>query len=106
MHDVPPELASKHYFIEHLAQQIEAMEAGRAELQPTAYRLYTRRLRAALAGYPPARLARSLAVQHPCVAHAMAERFFDVHGLFPGPHGIGARNEARKLIARHVRPRV
>jgi hypothetical protein len=102
MTPVPPELASKHFFIEHLAQQLEAMEHGRTPVQPTAYRLYSRRLRTALAGYPPARLAHSLALHHPSVAEAMGERFFDMHGLFPGPHGVSSRNLARKLIAQFM----
>ena len=97
---VPPELASKHLYIEHIARQLDAMDEGRIGLQPVAYRLYAKRLRAALAGYPPAQLARGLAREHASVMHALDERHYDLHGTFPGRGAATAREATRRIIAR------
>lgn len=78
-----PALEGKHLFIEHLAQALEAMEAGRTPLNPVAYRLYARRLREAMAGCPEAPLAARLAGAHPVVAETLAERYFNIHGWLP-----------------------
>lgn len=95
-----PALQGKHLFIEHLAQQLEAMEQGRAPMRPVAYRLYARRLREAMAGYPEARLAAGLGGSHPAVAEALAVRFFDTHGFLPGTGKRAARSLAEQVLAR------
>lgn len=86
-------LQGKHLFIEHLAGQLEAMEAGRAPMRAVAYRLFARRLREAMAGYPEARLAAGLGEAHPVVAEALAARFFDTHGFLPGQRPLRALAE-------------
>ncbi|WP_119156178.1 hypothetical protein [Caldimonas tepidiphila] len=99
-----PALQGKHLFIEHLAQQLEAMEQGRAPVKAVAYRLFSRRLRQAMAGYPETRLAASLAGPHPAVAEGLAVRFFDTHGRLPGPGGRAAQEIAAELLARLRQP--
>lgn len=99
-----PALQGKHLFIEHLAGQLEAMEQGRAPMKAVAYRLFSRRLREAMAGYPEARLAASLAGPHPAVADALAVRFFDTHGFLPGPRALSARTIAAEAFERMRHP--
>ena len=91
---------SRQLYIAHLAQRLEAMERGRARLDAVAYRLWSRRLREAMAGCPEPLLARGLAVSHPSVAQALEQRFFNTHGMLPGPAGKTARKAADRLLKR------
>ena len=95
-----PALQRKHLFIEHLAERLEQMEAGIAPMKAIAYRLYARRLREALAGYPPARLASGLARRYAAVAEAVAVRHFDTHGVLPGPRANQSRSLADAALQR------
>ena len=99
-----PALRGKHFFIEHLAQRLEAMERGAEPMKAVAYRLYARRLREAMAGYPEARLAESLAHAHPAVAEALAVRHFDTHGVLPGAQAGAVLKAARSALERMRRP--
>lgn len=95
-----PRLEGKQLYIEHLAQRLQAMEAGDVPIAPIAYRLYARRLRAAAAGCPEQRLTRRLAQSHPAVAEMLAVRHFDEHGVLPGAAGSAARPVADALLRR------
>jgi len=97
------DLSKKDLFIQHLAQRLQAMESGSLALHPVAYRLFARRLRQAMAGYPEARLAVRLAEAYPAVAHAMADRFFDTHGRLPGPHARAALSATKTALRRAQR---
>lgn len=92
--------ATKLLFIEHLAQGLQAMELGKLQMNATAYRLYARRLREATAGFPEAKLAARLARSLPAVADALAMRFFDTHGILPGPEGEAVRRVAQEALLR------
>jgi hypothetical protein len=96
----PPTLANKLLFLEHLAQRIEAMEHGHNVMHAVAYRLYTRRLREALAGVPERLLARRLSHRSSAVAEAAANRFFATHGRLPGIGSHAARDRADDLLQR------
>lgn len=95
-----PRLEGKQLYIEHLAQRLQAMEAGDVPVAPIAYRLYARRLRAAAAGCPEQRLAQRLAQAYPAVAEVLAVRHFDEHGVLPGAAGGAARAAAEVLMRR------
>ncbi len=95
-----PILQSKRLFIEDLARRVEAMERSGRPIHPVAYRLYARRLREAMAGYPEALLRVQLGGAHPAVLHALARRHFDAHGEFPGADGAAARHEAERALRR------
>ena len=90
----------KQLYIAHLAARIEAMEGTPRKLNAFSYRLWTRRLREAMAGCPEPLLARGLAVSHPSVAQALEQRFFNTHGMLPGPSGPAARKAAERLLKR------
>jgi len=90
----------KQLYIAHLAARLEAMERAPRKLNAFSYRLWSRRLREALAGCPEPLLARGLAVSHPSVAQALELRFFNTHGMLPGPAGQAARKAADRLIKR------
>ena len=57
----------KQLYIAHLAARLEAMERSNARLNAFSYRLWSRRLREAMAGCPEPLLANGLAVSHPSV---------------------------------------
>lgn len=97
---IDPALEGKHLYIEHLAQGLEAMASGRQRLNPVAYRLFARRLREAMAGYPEAQLVAGLARRHAVVAETLADRHFDNHGRLPGPQGPALQRQAGEILAR------
>jgi hypothetical protein len=92
----PDHLHTQGLYIAHLAQRVEALERCAAP-PPVAYRLFTRRLQSALAGYPEV-LAARLGSQLPCVLHAVAQRHFDDHGAFSGAAAARARQAAWRLF--------
>jgi hypothetical protein len=94
----------KHLFIQHLAERLEQMECAAVPMQPIAYRLYARRLREALAGYPAGRLAGQLARRYPAVAEALACRHFDSHGFLLGTHAAQARVIGEDAMLRMKQP--
>lgn len=93
-------LASRRLYIVHLATSLERMEAGLQPMHPVAYRLFARRLKAAAAGYPEARLAADLGHDHPAVAELLDLRHFDVHGSLPGAAAARACRDAQLLLQR------
>jgi len=91
---------SRQLYIAHLAQRLEAMERGRARLDAVAYRLWSRRLREALAGCPEPVIARGLAVTHRSVHEALEQRHFDTFGVLSGAAGRAAARVADRLFER------
>ena len=101
-HSSPTE--SKQLFIQHLAERLEQMDCGAVRVQPIAYRLYARRLREALADYPPGRQQVELARRYPAVAEALATRHFNAHGWLPGSHAGHARAITELALVRMRQP--
>ena len=99
-----PASAGSYLFVEHLAETLEAMEAGRLALHAVAYRLFARRLRYALAACPRARLAASPVGSLDAVAETMANRYFDDHGRLPQTGGKAVQFMAERLFDRLRNP--
>ncbi len=95
-----PALESRRLYIEHLAKRLEQMEHGITPMRAIAYRLFARRLREALAGFPEAKLVAALSRQSSAVSDVLAARFFDVHGWLPSPDGEAVRSIADRLLGR------
>ncbi|MEO7339102.1 MAG: hypothetical protein ABIV63_21205 [Caldimonas sp.] len=95
---------SRHLYIAHLATRLDAIESGTGRLNPVIYRLWSRRLREAMAGHAEPTLAKSMARLHPSVAHALEQRFFNMHGVLPGAAGQAARLVADALFCRLTLP--
>ena len=91
---------SKRLYIADLAGRLEAMETGALALDPVAYRLVARRLKAALAGIPQSLLAAQAARRHSAVAEALEGRHFEDHGALAGAAGTRARQVAAPLLRR------
>ncbi len=103
--DNPSSTEIKQLFIQHLAERMEQMECKAVAMQPVAYRLYARRLREALAGYPSGR-GSALGQRYTAVAEALASRHFDSHGWLPGSDAVHARAIAElALIRMRLAPR-
>ena len=96
----PSSTEIKHLFIQHLAERLEQMECAAMPMQPIAYRLYARRLREALAGYPVARQRCPLAQRYTAVSEALAARHFESHGWLPGGNAVHARAIADLALIR------
>ena len=101
MHALSVRLSSKRLYIADLAERMEAMEHGRIAMNALAYRLYARRMRTAMAGYPAGLLAAQLGRGHPSVLHAIERRQFEVDGFLSGHRGRKAYVLARALL-RHL----
>jgi hypothetical protein len=86
------ELEGRRLYIEHLAERLQAMEAGRHPMNAVVYRLFARRILGAIAGYPERRLQRQLGRTHDAVRHAIEQRLFEQHGALQGE---GAARAAR-----------
>ena len=100
MHELPDRLSNKRLYIAHLAERLESMESARQPMNPVAYRLFARRMKAAMAGYPEALLRAQLGRTHPSVLHVLEQRRFDVHGANAGEPGAQARLVALSLLCR------
>lgn len=88
MHASSVRLSSKRLYIADLAARLEAMESGRMAMSPIAYRLFARRLNAAVSVYPPALLAAQLGRAWPSVMHALEQqRFADDDAVVRGRDG-------------------
>ncbi len=98
MHALSVRLSGKRLYIADLAARLEAMENGRATMNALAYRLYARRMAAAMDGYPTGLLAAQLGRAHPSVQQAIENRQFDVDGAMGGQRGKCARIAARALM--------
>jgi|GEM_PF-1869586 len=98
MSDLSDPLEARRMYIAHLAAQLDAMDSGAAPVRAVAYRLFARRLVAAMAGYPEAQLAAELGGHHGAVKHALEQRHFDVHGVIPSEGAAFARLLATALL--------
>ena len=85
-------------FIEHLAVELQAMEAGRVPMNPLRYRVNAKMLRKALIGCPAPQLLRRPGGAHPQIVHALANRFFEDTGHLVAPDA--AAHKARSLLER------
>jgi hypothetical protein len=101
MHALSVRLSSKRLYIADLAARLEGMEDGRIPMNALAYRLYARRMKAAMAGYPPGLLAAQLGRGYPSVLHAIEQRQFELDGFMSGHRGRKAFVLARALL-RHL----
>ena len=90
----------KQLYIAHLATRLEAMERSSVKLNAFSYRLWSRRLREALAGCPEPVIARGLAVRHRSVHEALEQRHFDTFGVLSGAAGRAAARVADRLFER------
>jgi hypothetical protein len=91
-------MEARHLFIEHLAGELQAMEAGRVPLNPLRYRVNAKMLRKALIGCPVPQLLRRPGGAHPQVVHALANRFFEDTGHLVTPNALA--HKARSLLER------
>ena len=94
-----PALESRRLYIDHLAERLEKMEHGITPMKAIAYRVFARRLREAMAGFPETQLVARLSGNRTVVTDALAMRFFDVHGRLPAPDGEAVQNAAHRLLA-------
>jgi hypothetical protein len=97
------EMEGKHFFIRHIADKVEAMEAGRTRLKPVIYRVHARMLREALAGCPEQQLDAALGISHPAVREALSNRFFENTGYLrelPATAAKALKREADLAISR------
>ncbi len=100
MSDLSDPLEARRLYIAHLAVQLDAMDSGVVPVNAVAYRLFARRLVAAMAGYPEAQLAAELGGQHDSVQHALEQRHFDVHGVMVGEGAAFVHLLATALLRR------
>ena len=104
MRQLSDPLRAKRLYITDLAERIEAMEAAGSAIPAAAYRLFTRRLQAAMAGYPEAQLSRQLGGLHTAVTEALEYRRFEMHGCFDGPAAEAAQCVCDALLWRLSAP--
>lgn len=102
MHALSVRLSGKRLYIADLAGRLEAMEDGRTPMHALAYRLYARRMAAAMDGYPPGLLAAQLGRTYPAVMQAIENRQFDADGAMGGQRGKSAAVVAAALL-RHLK---
>jgi hypothetical protein len=100
MHELSVRLASKRLYIADLAVRLEAMESGEVAMNALAYRLYARRMKAAMRGYPSALLAVQLGRACSSVLEAIEHRQIELDGFTSGPRGRKAFVTARALLRR------
>ncbi|HEX2543070.1 MAG TPA: hypothetical protein VHM00_18560 [Caldimonas sp.] len=98
MHSLSIRLSGKRMYIAHLAARLESMECGRTAMDAIAYRLFARRMKAAMSDYPAALLAAQLGRACPSVVHAIEQRRFEVEAALPGACGRQARGIAAALL--------
>lgn len=100
MHALSVRLTSKRLYIADLASRLESMESGKAAMHAVAYRLYARRMKAAVAAYPAALLAAQLGASHPSVLQAIEQRQFEAEGMLSGAGSGRALVAGAKLLRR------
>ena len=103
MRELSDPLTSKRLYIADLAERLESMERTGRDINAAAYRLFSRRLRSAMAGYPERLLRQQLGSQHPCVSESLEERHFDAHGAFVGLRAERAQRLCDALLWRMTR---
>jgi hypothetical protein len=104
MHALAVRLASKRLYIADLAGRLEAMECGKVPMSAVAYRLYARRMQAAVAVYPAALLATQLGRAHPSVLQAIEQQHFEAEGMLTGVGSGRALVATASLVQRLRRP--
>lgn len=100
MRELSDPLTAKRLYIADLAERLEAMERAGPDINAAAYRLFSRRLKTAMAGYPDRLLRRQLGSQHPCVRESLDERHFEAHGAFVGMRAQRAQRLCDALLWR------
>lgn len=100
MHLLLVSLGAQRLLIADLADRLEAMESGRAPMDPVAYLLYARHLADAVADYPPHLLEAHLGDIFPSVLHAIEQRRFESHGVLHGRAGRRAYTAAASVLRR------
>ena len=100
MHELSVRLSSKRLYIADLAAKLESMENGQVAMNAVAYRLYARRMRTAMTGYPSALLAAQLGRACSSVLEAIEHRQIELDGFTSGPRGRKAFVAARALLRR------
>ena len=95
-------LTSKRLYIADLAARIERIENGRTPMSATAYRLYVRRMKTAVAAYPAELLAAQLGGSHSAVREAIEQQHFEVEGMLTG-RGSGRALVAAAALLRRLR---
>jgi hypothetical protein len=93
----------KRLYVGDLAARLQAMEEAAAPMNATAYRLFARRLRTALAGCAQTAAANSFGATRAVVGEMVQQRFFDEHGMLPGERGRLAKAAAEALLSRMTR---
>ena len=104
MHALSVHLTSKRLYIADLAGRLEAMEKGKAAMDAVAYRLYARRMKAAISAYPADLLTAQLGRSHPAVLQAIEHQQFEVEGMLSG-RGSGRALITAQTLLRSVRSR-
>ena len=102
MHALSPRLSSKRLYIADLAARLESMENGRTAMSAAGYRLFARRMKTAMVGYPAGLLAAQLGRQHPSVMHALEQQQFECDGMMSGA-GSGRALVAAAALMRRLR---
>ncbi len=93
-----PRLAAKRAYIANLLRQMAEMEAGRAEMQPLAYRVLAKRLRVATAQFAPQWLAGTFGDDDPLLSEVLENRYFELHGALVGDDAEGCADAAARLL--------
>ena len=91
-------LDAKRPYIAELLRQMAAMEGGRAELQPLAYRALAKRLRVATGQFAPQLLAGSFGPHDALLAEVLENRHFELHGRLAGIGAGACRAQAAALL--------
>ena len=106
LHGMSSQLESRRLYIADLTRRLCEMESGQLAMQPLAYRVFSKRLREALAGVPNSPGGFPEVPPHllPLVAETLETRHFDEYGCLLGVYAARCRDEARALLgrARHV----
>ena len=100
MHELSVRLSGKRLYIADLAAKLESMENGQAAMNAVAYRLYARRMKTAMTGYPSALLAAQLGRTCGSVLEAIEHRQIELDGFTSGARGRKAFVTARALLRR------
>jgi hypothetical protein len=98
------QLDSRRLYVADLVRRQFEMESGRQPMQPLAYRVLSKRLRAALAGLPetsaPAGFPGLPPHLLPLIAETLETRHFDSYGCLFGVCAARCRDQAESLVGR------
>jgi hypothetical protein len=93
-------LSDKRLFIADLARRLARMESRRTPMHPLLYRLLSKRLRQATAGFGDVALAGRFGPLNPVVAAVLEDRHFNSFGQLPGTGAVQACKLAKGLFTR------